>query len=69
MTPDTNTSKLPPLVSIDDVCQHFAITRPTLRAWIKRGALPAPTRPSGSVKGKAFWTADQIASAFDKKAA
>jgi predicted DNA-binding transcriptional regulator AlpA len=70
MSPQANINdKLPPIVTIKEVCAHFAITRPTLRAWIKRGTFPAPCRPSGRDKGKTFWTSETIRLAFDTKAA
>jgi DNA-binding transcriptional MerR regulator len=73
MTPNTNmTSKpstLPPIMSVDDVSATFGVSSRTLRTWVSRGSFPQPTRPSGSVRGRAYWTAEQVKSALDKKAA
>ena len=64
MTPTTNT--LPEIAGIPDVCRAFGVTRGTLNNWIASGRFPKPTRPCGSHRGKAYWSADAVRAVLTK---
>jgi predicted site-specific integrase-resolvase len=69
MTDKAKSDRLPALASTADVCAHLSITRATLHTWVKRGTFPSPVRPSGKKRGKAYWSAEVVRSAFEQKAA